>query len=318
VIVGGGPAGLSSALVLGRARRRVLVLDTGRPANRFSNGIGGLLAQNHVKPAELRAAGREQLTGFPNVDVRDGEVLDVARLGDGFAVKLDGAEVLARSIVLAHGLRYDPPALPGVQGLWGRSVFHCPFCDGWEVRDKRVAVHGHSEEAVRLALRLRTWSDDVVLCADGALPASESALADAGVRVRPEPVVRLDGHRGQLRRLVLDGGGDERADALFVVTRARQPNDLADALGCELDERGVIVCDEWGRTSVPNVLAAGDTATPAGRTVANALGSGSRVAYGLLMAGRRRAGQPTTYGASRARSQSGHSTGRNVAASTQT
>jgi thioredoxin reductase len=285
VIVGGGPAGLSSALVLGRARRRVLVLDTGRPANRFSNGIGGLLAQNHVKPAELRAAGREQLTGFPNVDVRDGEVLDVARLGDGFAVKLDGAEVLARSIVLAHGLRYDPPALPGVQGLWGRSVFHCPFCDGWEVRDLALAVHGSGPEAARSALVLSGWSRDVILLTDGPanLNGERAALAEAGVRVREERVRELIGGEGWLDRIEFESGPPEHRDAMFVRTYRGQPNDLAEELGCELSAAGTIVVDGDGRTGVPGVYAAGDTVTEQFRSVANAIGSGSRVAQRVAL-----------------------------------
>ena len=285
MIVGGGPAGLSSALVLGRARRRVLVLDTGRPANRFSNGIGGLLAQNHVKPAELRAAGREQLTGFPNVEVRDGEVLDVARLGDGFAVKLDGAEVLARSIVLAHGLRYDPPALAGVQGLWGRSVFHCPFCDGWEVRDLALAVHGSGPEAARSALVLSGWSRDVVLLTDGPanLNGEHAALAEAGVRVREERVRELVGGEGWLDRIEFESGPPEHRDAMFVRTYRGQPNDLAEELGCELSAAGTIVVDGDGRTGVPGVYAAGDTVTEQFRSVANAIGSGSRVAQRVAL-----------------------------------
>jgi thioredoxin reductase len=285
VIVGGGPAGLSSALVLGRARRRVLVLDTGRPANRFSNGIGGLLAQNHVKPAELRAAGREQLTGFPNVDVRDGAVLDIARLGDGFAVKLDGGEVLARSIVLAHGLRYDPPALPGVQGLWGRSVFHCPFCDGWEVRDLALAVHGSGPEAARSALVLSGWSRDVVLLTDGPakLNGERAALAQAGVRVREERVRELVGGEGWLDRVEFESGPPEHRDAMFVRTYRGQPNDLAEELGCELSAAGTIVVDGDGRTGVPGVYAAGDTVTEQFRSVANAIGSGSRVAQRVAL-----------------------------------
>ena len=158
VIVGGGPAGLSTALVLGRARQRVLVLDTGRPANAASNGIGGLLAQTRVAPSDLRQAGREQLAGFPNVEVRDAEVLDADSGSDGFAVRFEGGAVRSRALVLAHGLRYDPPPLPGVKGLWGRSVFHCPFCDGWEVRDRPLAVHGNGPEAARSALVASNWS----------------------------------------------------------------------------------------------------------------------------------------------------------------
>src|SRR4051812_33465781 len=129
VIAGGGPAGLSAALVLGRARRSVLVLDTGRPANAVAGAIGGLLAQAGVAPGELRRAGREQLAAYPTVEVRDGAVLDAEPIAEGFTVTLDdGTAVRTRALVLAHGLRYDPPALPGIEALWGRSAFHCPFC----------------------------------------------------------------------------------------------------------------------------------------------------------------------------------------------
>jgi thioredoxin reductase len=144
VIVGGGPAGLSAALVLGRARKRVLVLDTGRPANAVSQAVGGLLAQSGVAPVELRRAGREQLSEYPTVGVRSGAAVEAQPKVKGLAIGLDtGRAVRARALVLAHGLRYDPPPLPGIAGLWGRSVFHCPFCDGWEVRDRRLAVHGN-------------------------------------------------------------------------------------------------------------------------------------------------------------------------------
>jgi len=127
VIVGGGPAGLSAALMLGRARKRVLVLDTGRPANAVSGAVGGLLAQGGVDPAELRRVGREQLADHPAVEVRDDAVLDAEPLEEGLAVGLAGGAALhMRALVLAHGLRYDPPPLPGIDPLWGRSVFPLP------------------------------------------------------------------------------------------------------------------------------------------------------------------------------------------------
>ena len=285
VIVGGGPAGLSAALVLGRARKRVLVLDTGRPANLASQAVGGLLAQSGVAPTELRQAGREQLADHPNVEVRDGAVLDAASIADGFAVELDGASVRTRSLVLAHGLRYDPPALPGVEPLWGRSVFHCPFCDGWEVRDLSLAVHGSGPEAARSALVVAGWSSDVVLCTDGPakLNGERAALESAGVRVREEPIRELVGGSGWLRRIEFAAGPPEQPDAMFVRTRRGQPNGLAAALGCELTDAGTIVTDGDGRSGVPGVYAAGDTATEQFRSVANALGSGSRVAQRVAL-----------------------------------
>jgi thioredoxin reductase len=285
VIVGGGPAGLSAALVLGRARQRVLVLDTGRPANAASNGIGGLLAQTGVAPSDLRRAGREQLTGFPNVEVQDGAVLDADSVSGGFAVKFDGGTVRSRALVLAHGLRYDPPPLPGVEGLWGRSIFHCPFCDGWEVRDLSLAVHGSGPEAARSALVVSGWSRDVVLLTDGParLNGERSALERAGVRVREEPIRQLVGGEGWLQRIEFASGPPEQRDAMFVRTNRGQPNDLASALGCELTDAGTIVTDPAGRTDRAGVYAAGDAATESLRSVANALGSGSRVAQAVAL-----------------------------------
>jgi thioredoxin reductase len=284
VIVGGGPAGLSAALVLGRANRRVLVVDDGRPANAVSQGVGGLLGHDRVKPAELRATGRRQLAEHANVEIRQGAVEHVARLRDGFLARpADGPPVRARAIVLAHGLRYDPPSLPGIDALWGRSVFHCAFCDGWEVRDRPLAFHGSGPAAVRSALVLAGWSNDVVLCTDGAPDPGGATLAAAGVRVRTEPIAGLAGSDGRLDRIEFTHGPAERREALFVNTRRDQPNGLAATLGCELTAAGTIVTDADGRTNVAGVYAAGDAATAHARSVANAIGTGSRVAYAVAL-----------------------------------
>jgi thioredoxin reductase len=284
VIVGGGPAGLSAALVLGRANKRVLVVDEGRPANAVSQGVGGLLGHDRVKPADLRESGRRQLEEHGDVEVVHGAIDDVERLGGAFVVRAtDGPAVRAHAIVLAHGLRYDPPSLPGIEALWGRSVFHCAFCDGWEVRNRPLAFHGSGPAAVRSALVLAGWSNDVVLCTDGAPDPGGAVLAAAGVRVRTEAIAGLAGKDGRLERIEFTHGPAERREALFVTTRRDQPNGLAASLGCELTEAGTIVTDADGRTSVPGVYAAGDAATAHSRSVANAIGMGSRVAYAVAL-----------------------------------
>jgi thioredoxin reductase len=284
VIVGGGPAGLSAALVLGRSRRRVLVIDHGKPANAVSHGVGGLLGQTGVDPAELRATGRKQLTRHPTVEVCDDEVAAIDRRDARFVVDLEGrSDVRAGAVVLAHGLRYDPPSLAGIDELWGRSVFHCAFCDGWEVRDLPLALHGRGPAAARSALVLASWSDDVVLCTDGPFLGDRAALVSAGVRIREEPIRRLVSSAGHLERIEFEHGPSELRDALFVSTRRGQPNDLADTLGCDLTDSGTIVTDVDGRTSVSGVYAAGDAATAHSRSVANAIGTGSRAAYALAL-----------------------------------
>ncbi len=287
VIVGGGPAGLSAALVLGRARRRVLVLDTGRPANVKSSSIGGLLGQSGVAPVELRHAGREQLVDLPSVELREAAVIDADATVDSVRVSLSDASTFsARALVLAHGLSYEPPALPGIEPLWGRSVFHCPFCDGWEVRDRALAVHGNGPEAVRSALVVSSWSSDVILLTDG--PARfddpDRAVLDAvGVRVREEPIQRLAGQDGSLQRIEFASGPSEECEALFVRTRRGQPNGLAEGLGCALTEGGTIATDGDGRSDVRGVYAAGDTATESLRSVAAAIGTGSRAALAVAL-----------------------------------
>jgi thioredoxin reductase len=284
VIVGGGPAGLSAALVLGRAKKRVLVVDDNRPANAVSQGVGGLLGHDRVTPADLRRSGRRQLEQHANVELRHGSVEAVEPAADGFVVtRTDAAAVRAHAILLAHGLRYDPPPLPGIEALWGRSVFHCAFCDGWEVRDRPLAFHGSGPGAVRSALVLAGWSNDVVLCTDGAPDPGGAVLAAAGVQVRTEPIARLAGIDGRLEQIEFSHRPAERREALFVSTRRDQPNGLAAALGCELAADGTIVTDPDGRTTVPGVYAAGDAATPHSRSVANAIGTGSRVAYALAL-----------------------------------
>ena len=284
VIVGGGPAGLSAALVLGRARKRVLVVDDDRPANAVSQGVGGLLGHDRVKPTDLRASGRRQLAQHANVELRHGAVEDVERTQDAFVLSpTDGPAVRAHAIVLAHGLRYDPPPLAGIDALWGRSVFHCAFCDGWEVRDRPLAFHGSGPGAVRSALVLAGWTDDVVLCTDGAPDPGGALLAAAGVRVRTEPITRLAGKGGRLKQIEFSHGPAERREALFVNTRRDQPNGLAAALGCELTAAGTLLTDADGRTNVAGVYAAGDAATAHSRSVANAIGTGSRVGYAVAL-----------------------------------
>src|SRR3954471_20493983 len=215
--VGGGPSGLSASLVLGRARKRVLMLETGQPANAVSNQIGGLLALGGVGPLDLRRTRREQVSGYADVEVRGAAATDVARRGSGFVLSLDdGTTVAAPVLILAHGLRYEPPALPGIAGLWGRSVFHCPFCDGWEVRDRRLALRANGPDAVQSALLIATWSDDVVLCTDGPanLGPGRASLERAGVRVREDAITELSGSGDQLEQIRFAQGLPERCDAL--------------------------------------------------------------------------------------------------------
>jgi thioredoxin reductase len=255
IVVGGGAAGLSAALVLGRARRTTLVVDAGRPSNLVAHGIGGLLGHDGRPPSDLYVAGRAELAAYPTVEVRAGEVVDGARREGGIVLTLaDGGREAARRVVLATGMDYRYPDLPGIAERWGRSVFHCPFCHGWEVRDKRIAVYAEGEVADRLRKLLPAWTDDF------------------GV-VEPAEVERLRIEDGVLRAVVRRDGSETPCDAVLVHAPLRRRGELPERLGLALTDDGLVEVDAQMRTSVPGVYAAGDLAV-APQQVAIALGSG--------------------------------------------
>ena len=204
IIVGGGPAGLSAALILGRCRRSVLVCDTGRPRNARASAINGFLTRDRTPPREFLETARSQLGAYPNVDLRHIEVVKAECDNDGaFRVALaTGENFSSRSLVLATGVRDELPSVAGLEQLYGSSVFHCPYCDGWEWRDRRLAVYGRGEGGMGLAAKLSLWSRDLVLCTDGPhdLTAEQTAaLAKIEARIVTERIERLVGADGQLR-----------------------------------------------------------------------------------------------------------------------
>jgi thioredoxin reductase len=290
IVVGAGAAGLSAALVLGRARQRTLVVDTGRQSNLPAHGIGGLLGQDGRAPEAFYAAGRQELAAYPAVELRAGEVVGGERTDGGFVLELaDGTRESARRVLLATGMDYRRPALTGIEERWGRSVFHCPFCHGWEVRDEPLGVLDRGESGVRRALLLRVWSDDVTLFADG--PAELGAggaerLQAAGVDVEERRVVGLRGPGETLTAVVLDDGEERTCRGLLVPVTLYQRSGLAEELGAVLAERGPLVADAvevdpMFQTSVPGLSAAGD-ATAQMQSVANAIAAGSSAAAVLV------------------------------------
>ena len=256
VVVGGGVAGLSAAMVLGRARRRTLVLDRGRQSNRAAAHVGGLLGHDGIPPAELYRIAREQLAAYDTVALRDAEAADTHSEGDGFAVVLGdgGGEVRTRALVLATGMDYEVPDVPGFAELWGGQVFHCPFCHGWEVRDQAVVVYGAGEKSDQQAVLLAAWTDDVTI-------------------VDPDDVMGLRVEDGALQAVVRRDGSEVPCDAVLVQAPLHRRGQLPERLGLELTDAGHIAVDGMARTSLPRVYAAGDLAV-APQQVAIALGSG--------------------------------------------
>lgn len=261
IIVGGGPAGMSAALVLGRARRRVLVCDAGRPRNAASAGVHGFLTRDGIPPAELRRIGIEEIARY-GVEFREAQVDDVRCLERYLEVRLaDGSLLEARKVLLATGMRDDLPEIEGFRACYGRSVHHCPYCDGWEWRDQPLAAYGTAREASGLAMSLLNWSRDVVVCTDGDTRFSRRRrreLTRLKLPVRAEPIVRLEGRDGWLERIVFAEGPPLERKALFFNTGQGQRADLAERLGCRFDKQGHVCTDRRGRTGVKGLFLAGD------------------------------------------------------------
>ena len=280
VVVGGGGAGLSAALVLGRARRRVAVVDTGAPRNAPASHMHGFLSRDGMRPSELLAAGRAEVAGY-GVELVDDRV---DAIEPGFAVRLAGGRVFeARRILVATGVGDELPDIPGVRERWGRDLLHCPYCHGWEVRDRPVGVLGTQAGAVEHAQLVRQWSDDVVFFVlDYNLTAAEAA----GLEARGVGIVR-----GEVARLVVEDDrltGVELADGRVIARTAvfirpgnvPHPDGLLAGLGCETDEAGFAAVDATGRTSVPGVWAAGNVVDPRAQVI-TAAGAGSAAAIAL-------------------------------------
>jgi thioredoxin reductase/ubiquinone/menaquinone biosynthesis C-methylase UbiE len=263
LIVGGGPAGLSAALLLGRARRRVLLCDTGQPRNAPSAAMHAFLSRDGADPAEFRATSYQQLHAYDSVEIRDTAVIDAHPV----TATLDGgATVRARRLLLAAGARDQLPDIDGLADLWGRGVYPCPYCDGWEVRDQPLAALGNGPQAAMFALLLAKWSADLVLCTNGPAnldPPTRALLAARGIELREEPLRRVEPAYDEIRLVFADGPELTRR-AVFHHAPRTPATTLPATLGCALTDQNAVAVNPLGQTNIPGVYAAGDLAHPDG------------------------------------------------------
>ena len=269
VVLGGGPAGLSAALQLGRARVRTLVLDAGSPRNADATQVNGVLTRDGTPPAEFRTAAREDLHKYDCVQVRRVEVTEVTRADDRFQVSYDGGTVEGRRVLLATGIVDIRPPLPDVDQFWGTSVVQCPFCHGWELSDGPLALLASQPEEVDEAHLFRMWSKDVTILTGGLCDVPEQmeeVAQKGGFQIHREPITELHGEDGRLERVVLEGGREVRCRGMFVHNEQRQI-DLVERLGVDTEDGFVVVRKDYHmrnsepslmQTSVPRLYAAGD------------------------------------------------------------
>lgn len=284
VIVGGGPAGLSAALILGRCSRRVLLCDDGHPRNEASQAMHGYLTRDGLPPAEFLRIAREQLRPYDTIECRQVTVTE-ARCEDGqfVSVLATGESVRSRKLLIATGVRDNLPEIDGMRECYGRSVFHCPYCDGWELRGQPLAIYGREERGYGLALELTAWSHDILLCTDGPSgfdDGKRDRLTRNGIEVREDRVRRLEQTDGQLDRIVFDSGPPSERRALFFTTGQHQQSPLAVDLGCEFNDKGTVRTGKYESTHLTGLYVAGD-ASRAVQWVIVAAAEGAEAAFAI-------------------------------------
>lgn len=280
VVVGGGAAGLSAALVLGRARRRVAVVDAGAPRNAPAAQMHGFVSRDGTPPADLLAIARAEVLGY-GIELID----DVAAAAaPGFTLRLaTGRTLTARRLLLATGAADVLPDIPGARERWGRDFLHCPYCHGWEVRDQPIGVLGTGPGSVEHAYLLRQWSNDVIFFAHACVvtAAERAALHALGIEIVEGLVTALSIVDDQLDAVQLaDGRTVPRAAVFIRPALVAQATVLIKSLGCEVDEGGFVRVDQTGRTSAPGVWAAGNIANPRAQVI-TAAGEGSAAAIAI-------------------------------------
>jgi thioredoxin reductase len=284
VIAGAGPAGLSAALVLGRARRRVLLCDTGTPRSWASKEMHAYLSRDGMPPQEFLAIARREIRRYAGVKYLPQEVCRARRLRDGFAVHLaDGRRVGCRKLLIATGVFDIVPRIPGIDELFGRSVFQCPYCDGWEMRDRQVLVYGRARRGFEMARAMTAWTRDLVLCTDGkaAYSADERRQLERNrIRLIEKRITALEGSRGRLRTVVFSGGERLARNAMFFDTPSHHQSRLAQSLGCKFGRNGGVLCGAYEATSVPGVFVAGNIIRDVQLSIV-AAAEGARAAFGI-------------------------------------
>ena len=285
VIVGAGPAGLSAALVLGRARRRVLLCDQGTPRNWASKHMHGFLTRDGIEPSEFRALAHQELARYEQVSFRRTKVTEAEPLpAGGFCISFTrGAQVRTRKLLIATGLFDRLPAVKGLARFFGTSVFQCPYCHGWEYRDCAVAVYGQGQRGFEMARAMTAWTADIVLCTDGPPNLSKTAQAQLkrnGIVVMSSRIAGLEGRGNQLSRIVFRNGEKLARRALFFDTPSTEQSSLSHTLGCEFSEHGGVKCGQHSATSVPGAFAAGNITRDVQLAIV-AAAEGVRAAFGI-------------------------------------
>lgn len=274
LIVGGGPAGLNAALVLGRARKEVAVIDEGSPRNAVTQHAHGFLTRDGITPGEFRRIAQEEISAYPSVTfIQDKAVAAAGEDGDFQITTAQGAVYKGKKLFFAVGMADRPLNLPGLSEVYGKSAFVCPYCDGWELRDERLVVINQGPELMHFAPVLYGWSKKLTICTngpDGLTEAQREELQQHGISLFDSPIAGIDSADGIVNQVVLEDGTSISCRGIFFKPDLVMGSQLPQEMGCTMTDEGIVAVDEYGKTSIQGIYCAGDAASRMHQAIAAA------------------------------------------------
>ncbi len=285
-VIGGGPAGLNASLILGRGRKEVILFDDDTPRNAVTQESHNFITRDGIKPSEFRKAAHTDLRKYATVTIQKERVSHIISDASSFRIQTEaGGDYIAKTIILATGMKDILPDIEGIHDVYGTSLFACPFCDGWELKDIPLVYIADGEHAFHGVKMVSNWNKDIVVCTNGKESLSvdeKNLLAQKQIEVIEDEILQLQGEKGQLKTIQFKNGKELQKEAGFVSYKLQQAVPFAEQLGLEMNEMGGIKTDIYGRTSVKGVYACGDTTASNPPQLIIAASEGSKAALGVI------------------------------------
>ncbi|MBM7578120.1 NAD(P)/FAD-dependent oxidoreductase [Jeotgalibacillus terrae] len=297
-VIGGGPAGLNAALVLGRSRRKTILFDDNKPRNAVTQESHGFITRDGIDPQEFKRIGQEELSRYPDVSIEKQRVHRIIKDHTYFSVETeDGRVFKTKKVIIATGFKEILPDIPQIKEFYGKSLFGCPFCDGWELRDRPLAVIAVDQKAVHMAKLVSNWTDDLIVFTNGnqvASPEEKALLTRKGIKINEKKMISLIGEEGRLRKIQLEDQTEILRAGGFIASEWKQAATFESDLGYEINDQGGIKTDSMQRTKTPGVFACGDTriAGPSQLIMAASEGSMAAISVNAELVEEKFSGQP--------------------------
>jgi thioredoxin reductase len=278
IIIGGSYAGLSAAMALGRALRKVLVIDAGNPCNKQTPHSHNFLTQDGKSPNEISELAKSQVANYDTVSFLNDFAIEGKKIDDGFEIRTQSEQIFkARKLIFATGVKDEMPDIDGFAECWGISAIHCPYCHGYEVRNQKTGLFANGDMAYEFGKLLWNWTKDLTIYTNGKSTLSieqKQTLADKNIYIVEKQIIKINHENGKIQELIFADDSTQKLDALYAKIPFTQHSDIPQSLGCEINEMGTLKVDMMQKTSVDGVFAAGDS-TSMMRSVANAVYGGN-------------------------------------------